>query len=47
MAEALHHRLKSTLIPLQAQLGDVFLSPKHQEYLTAVAELSSAVRVQS
>ena len=27
-----------------AQLGDTFLSSKHQDYLAAIAEFSSAVR---
>ena len=34
----------SELFSLQAQLGDTFLSSKHQDYLAAIAEFSSAVR---
>lgn len=44
MAKALHHRLKPTSISLQAQLGEVFLSSKHQDCQAAIAELSSEVR---
>ncbi len=44
MGKALHNSRKSALISLQAQVGDMFLSSKHQEYLVAVAELSSAKR---
>ena len=44
MAQALHHRLKTALISLQSQLGDVFLSSKHQDYQAAIAEPSSAMR---
>lgn len=44
MAQALNNTLKTTLISLQSQLGDVFLSSKHQDYQAAIAEPSSAVR---
>lgn len=44
MGKALHNSRKSALISLQAQLGDTFLSSKHQDYLSVVAELSSAKR---
>ncbi|RKQ71997.1 hypothetical protein DES40_1333 [Litorimonas taeanensis] len=44
MAHALHHNRKRTLISLQAQLGDTFLSSKHQDYQAAIAEPSSAKR---
>jgi len=40
MAQALHNTLKTTLISLQSQLGDVFLSSKHQDYQAAIAEPS-------
>ncbi len=44
MAQALIYKSMSTSIPLQAQLGDTFLSSKHQDYLAAIAEFSSAER---
>ena len=44
MANAVNYYNLSALISLQAQLGDTFLSSKHQDYLAAIAEFSSAVR---
>lgn len=44
MAKALHHKLKTILISLQSQLGNVFLSSKHEDYQAAIAEPSSEVR---
>ena len=44
MAQAvIYHRL-SAFVSQRAQLGDTFLSSKHQDYLAAIAEFSSAVR---
>lgn len=44
MAQSNTNYILSGSISLQAQLGDTFLSFKHQEYLAAIAEPSSAVR---
>ncbi len=45
MAQSVTYYNLSTLISLQAQLGDTFLSSKHQDYLAAIAEFSSPGRV--
>ena len=44
MAHAVNYHSLSVLFSLQAQLGDTFLSSKHQDYLAAIAEFSSAER---
>ena len=38
-----YYRLQALFFQ-RAQLGDTFLSSKHQDYLAAIAEFSSAVR---
>lgn len=44
MAQRVTYKRLSISISLQAQLGDMFLSSKHQDYLAAIAEFSSEVR---
>ena len=44
MAQSYTYYSLSALFSLQAQLGDTFLSSKHQDYLAAIAEFSSDVR---
>ncbi len=44
MAQSVTYYELSAFISLQAQLGDTFLSSKHQDYLAAIAEFSSAKR---
>jgi hypothetical protein len=45
MAQTAIYRELSISLSLQAQQGDTFLSSKHQDYLAAIAEFSSVVRV--
>lgn len=44
MAQSVTYYFLSDQASLRAQLGDTFLSSKHQDYLAAIAEFSSAVR---